>query len=386
MAQLKVATTGNVNIGGSNNAWTKLQVVGNSTFTNTSGNITSSAYIRGLSTYSTPTTPDYTWFNSDQTGLFHPSVDEIGFSTVGTEIMRLKYNVGIGMTNGTARLNVYGNSTATAFSTAVYHTSDNLFASISQVNRQSSKSWGVVYNSTDRFYVTGLGYVYAYSYNNLSDASCKENVKTIPSALDKVNQLRGVLFNFKKESIINSKDTSIYLPEKPQKTEIGFIAQEVELVIPEVVSTLPDGKKTVAYGNIVALLVEAIKEQDIKIAKLQSDLTTCCDLKLSDQEGNKDHSITSLNTENSRKAILFQNNPNPFVNETQIKCYIPANVILSELYIYNMQGLQIKKIEISGKETQIINIQGSVLSPGMYMYSLIVDGKEIDTKKMILTN
>ncbi len=59
--------------------------------------------------------------------------------------------------------------------------------------------------------------------------------------------------------------------------------------------------------------------------------------------------------------------------------------MVAGLYIYNMQGTQLKKIVISDRNNVTITIQGAELTAGMYMYTLIIDGKEIDTKKMILT-
>ena len=60
--------------------------------------------------------------------------------------------------------------------------------------------------------------------------------------------------------------------------------------------------------------------------------------------------------------------------------------MMSYIYIYDMQGTQLKKVQLNGKGTEIITVQGSELKAGMYMYTLIVDGKEIATKKMILTD
>jgi hypothetical protein len=79
-----------------------------------------------------------------------------------------------------------------------------------------------------------------------SDERLKENVETIENALDKVSKLRGVYFDLK---------------SRPGVRKVGLIAQEVEKVLPEVVSTnLEDKIKSVAYANVVGLLVEAIKE------------------------------------------------------------------------------------------------------------------------------
>jgi hypothetical protein len=89
-----------------------------------------------------------------------------------------------------------------------------------------------------------------------SDARVKENVKTIDNALDKVNKLRGVEYN--------------KIGETEQK--IGVIAQEIEQILPQVVQEDKDGMKSVAYGNIVGVLIEAIKEQQKQIDELKARL------------------------------------------------------------------------------------------------------------------
>jgi hypothetical protein len=79
-----------------------------------------------------------------------------------------------------------------------------------------------------------------------SDVTLKDNIEVISDPLTKVLKLRGVTFT--------RKDLD------DNKTHMGVIAQEVEEVIPEVVITNEDGIKTVAYGNMVGLLIEAVKE------------------------------------------------------------------------------------------------------------------------------
>ena len=90
-----------------------------------------------------------------------------------------------------------------------------------------------------------------------SDARIKTNIETIENALDKVTSIRGVTYNMIKDIEID--------PENAQK-HIGVIAQEIESVIPEAVKE-ENGIKTVAYGNIVGLLIEAIKELKDQIKK-----------------------------------------------------------------------------------------------------------------------
>lgn len=85
-----------------------------------------------------------------------------------------------------------------------------------------------------------------------SDVTLKSDISTIEDALDKVKKLRGVQYKRK----FNNRE------------EIGLIAQECESIIPSLV-TGEDSNKSVAYGNITALLIEAIKEQQVMIKELQ---------------------------------------------------------------------------------------------------------------------
>jgi len=82
---------------------------------------------------------------------------------------------------------------------------------------------------------------------------------------------------------------------------------------------------------------------------------------------------------------LYQNTPNPFNQSTEIKYYLPQDVKTAYLCIYNLQGAQIKQIKIIQRGEGSQWISGSELAAGIYLYALIVDGKEVDTKRMILT-
>ncbi len=132
-------------------------------------------------------------------------------------------------------------------------------------NIATTALWGYVgigtSNPTERLYVDGDMIVeedaYAQSFQISSDKRLKTNIQTIQNALEKVKKLRGVEFNWKNESA-NSKK------------HLGLIAQEVEKVFPEAVSTGKNGYKTVEYANLVAPLIEAIKEQQKEIEKRQA--------------------------------------------------------------------------------------------------------------------
>jgi hypothetical protein len=89
-----------------------------------------------------------------------------------------------------------------------------------------------------------------------SDARLKENIAPLSSALAKIQKINGVSFDWKKDGA----------------HDIGVIAQNVEAVVPELVYTDADGIKSVKYANMVALLIEAVKEQQAEIDSLKVEL------------------------------------------------------------------------------------------------------------------
>jgi hypothetical protein len=207
----------------------------------------------------------------------------------------------------------------------------------------------------------------AYQY---SDSSAKENIKPLEEhSLDKILQLNAVSYNWKKDG--NQKSEN-------KKKEIGFIAQEVERIIPDVVYTIDStNQKLLAYSQIIPYLTEAISELNDKITVLESNL----------KSKNKSGSINNENkNENETGAKLFQNAPNPFNVSTTVNYTIPADCQNSTINIFDMKGTPIKYIELTNKGEGSIIIDARELNAGMYIYALIVDGKIIDSKNMILTN
>ena len=90
-----------------------------------------------------------------------------------------------------------------------------------------------------------------------SDIRLKSNIETIDSALDKVKAMRGVYFD---------------RHDVEDKRSVGVIAQEIQEVMPEVVATddTEDKYLSVAYGNLVGVLIEAVKELSDKVEKLEA--------------------------------------------------------------------------------------------------------------------
>lgn len=103
----------------------------------------------------------------------------------------------------------------------------------------------------------------AAAWNICSDSRFKENVAPITDALDKVRQLQGVSFDWRRDEF----------PERrfSDARQIGFIAQDVQPVVPEVVVQGSDGYLSIDYGRLTPLLVESVKEQQHSLESLKTD-------------------------------------------------------------------------------------------------------------------
>lgn len=97
----------------------------------------------------------------------------------------------------------------------------------------------------------GVDLLTAADVNTTSDARLKDKIETLKNPLETVQALRGVSYDMKGQH------------------KVGVIAQEVEAVVPEVVHTGEDGYKSVSYGNLVGVLIEAVKEQQTQIDELR---------------------------------------------------------------------------------------------------------------------
>jgi len=112
------------------------------------------------------------------------------------------------------------------------------------------------HNNSKKFETVTGGIQVTGTVTATSDIKLKENVTTIENGLDKVSQLRGVEFDFKSNG----------------QHSLGVIAQEVEQVLPDLVTTNEEGIKSVAYGNLTAVLIEAVKELKAEVAELRARL------------------------------------------------------------------------------------------------------------------
>ena len=202
------------------------------------------------------------------------------FSTSGSVAMFIKdnQNVGIGTTGPSTKLHVAGTTLLrTSNGVADLYLGNNATGNFARFHTNNSNTYfdmncGVVYwrqGSGTRFQHNMTSGTFTASgdlvaYGSPSDVRLKENVKPIESALDKVSKLQGVTFDWKKsDSILDIKE------------DIGFIAQDVQKVVPELVRENEDGMLSMRHQGIAPILLEAIKELKAEIEELKSKNCNC---------------------------------------------------------------------------------------------------------------
>jgi len=136
-------------------------------------------------------------------------------------------------------------------------------------------NWNGCLGRSDKiFNLVYADHVIAHQVTTDSDENLKENIKNLDGSLGKIQKLRGVSYNLK-SGYFNVSDPSLKAKLDPEnKNEIGFLAQELKEVFPEVVFLdTTSNLYSVSYSSLVPVLVEAIKEQQAQIEELKKIIT-----------------------------------------------------------------------------------------------------------------
>lgn len=241
---------------------------------------------------------------------------------------------------------------------------------------------------------------------SLSDESIKTNVQDLTGSLNKVLEMRGVSYDW---------DNTVH-PELnlDSLNQVGFIAQEIQLIDPRLTFVADDNLLHVKYEKIVPILAEAIEELNVQVeskdsiidslqnqvADLNNRLTqleNClsgilpylCQLSHSAIQANtpeaQEEVRKNLNvTLSNRSAIVLdQNVPNPFAEQTVINFSIPETVKKAQIHFYDGNGRFMNSVEVTERGLGSITVFGSDLSTGVYTYTLVADGQVVATKKMM---
>jgi hypothetical protein len=222
----------------------------------------------------------------------------------------------------------------------------------------------------------------AIGYYRLSDAKLKTNVTTIGNATAKITALRGVRYDLQ----------TLAEGGTPFPT-YGFIAQEAQKVMPELAVTTNDGIMAVDYDGFVPLLVEGFKEQQTVIEAQQQQLT------LLEEKLQKLYDLLGINQETVKPALvkqdivesspefpntrLLQNRPNPSNGSTVIEYSLNDNGT-ALLAITDMGGITRKVFSGLAKGNNRLVVNAGELPPGIYNYTLTINGKVAGNRKMVI--
>lgn len=249
---------------------------------------------------------------------------------------------------------------------------------------------GVYVNGLYAGYFDGPTYcnntVTATSFITPSDITLKENIlpladSKVPSAtLNHIMDMNVISYNYKNKEIPEAeRDTiSSELAEArysvAKNRHYGLSAQELQTIYPELVYKGQDGTLGVNYVELVPILIQSIQElkQELDDVKGGSE--------------NKTRSVDGINNYSSTNTdnVLYQNTPNPFKEQTTIRFRLAENGTNAAICIFDMSGKMLKKLPVSQGMTSV-TVNGWELGEGLYLYSLVVNGSEIDTKRMIIT-
>ena len=206
----------------------------------------------------------------------------------------------------------------------------------------------------------------------LSDRS--ENVT------DKLSQVQAVQFlrqDMERTSAEAEKDPeeSVVLEYHLSPIQYGLDADQLKAVYPELVYEDANGNVSINYVEMVPLLVQSIKELSAKVAQLEGT---------SAKKAKAGKTAIEETVSDVDMVRMDQNKPNPFSESTVITLNIPGETQKANIFIYDMSGKQVQNIAVSERGETNITVYASDLTAGMYIYTLVVDGKVSVTRKMIV--
>lgn len=224
-----------------------------------------------------------------------------------------------------------------------------------------------------------------------SDRNLKENIQSITNVLDNLKEIRPVSYDLKDNSTGNTKQQVLSVSENNNSTitaegenrkKYGFIAQEIEEIFPNVVYTMPNGDKGIAYQEVIPILVGAIQEQQNMIDSLATRIE---EMETPATQPRQQAPAAMQEAIADGTAALMQNTPNPFNQATEIAYRLPEGTATAMIMLCDMNGKMLQTYPLAVNTTAgTLTIQAGSYAPGMYLYTLLIDGVQIDTKQMII--
>lgn len=368
-AQFQVASTGNVGIGDTLSTNNKLFVKAAGSYGNGIYSLIESNRLNTVAVFG-----EVEGSASNQIAIFGRATSVI--SGIGRSYG--VYGIAGNKTSG-YNYGVYGALQGNKNGAGVFGT---IATTIPQVNGRYA---GYFYGDT---YVTGT--LTAGQITTLSDARYKSNIQQInATALAKIAALNPVQYTMLSGEAIalantEQSDTASTMTmttsnenlSKANQIHYGLLAQEVKELYPELVYEDSAGVMSINYMELIPLLIQAVQDLSEQVSALSNSSNASARKQAPKQRDSTTETIA---------AMLYQNTPNPFTEETVISYIVLTEAQQASIYIYNMLGEQLSKYDISAFGEGYITISANELYAGTFLYSLVVDGKLIDTKQMIIT-
>ena len=247
--------------------------------------------------------------------------------------------------------------------------------------------------------------------NITSDARLKENIQTLQNPLNIVSQLNGVSYNYKLSEInkYREQDASKFTEvqnmqngisnelslntgltgkenedklyqnavdrkeaEDASRKRIGFLAQDIEKVLPELVQTDENGVKSIDYIGFIPLIVESLKEMQQTIQAQQNEIDI----------------LQSLLPEESKSLLRSTSTDNIVIEGAKlynragssVSYTLPSTFANAYLQVFDIAGRMLKKITLT-TANDIVEINPTEIGLGTFIYVLYVDGQKADTLK-----
>jgi hypothetical protein len=295
-------------------------------------------------------------------------------------------------------------------------------------NFYSSTSYGIVASTGVTGGIAGWfnGSIYTTGTYQGSDRKLKQNITDVTNALDIINKLQPKYYEYRQDG--NFKEMNL-----PTGKHYGLIAQDVEQILPGLVKETefiskpikpkgalgpvkinPDRSiqvekinpssnisqenktevnnfKALNYTELIPIIVKAMQEQQQQIGQLKDENN---DLRKDVSELKKEMAdLKALVTKNNligngydlNKASLEQNTPNPYNSATIIRYHLPRNAGSAKVVITDMSGKTIKSISLISGDNGQLTLNSGTLAAGSYNYTLWIDGKQVDSKKMVIS-
>ena len=223
------------------------------------------------------------------------------------------------------------------------------------------------------------GNLFVNSVQVASDRKLKNNIIAEVATLEKISSLKPVTYNYK-----NTENLKL-----PAELQHGFVAQEIEKVFPELIkeTKLPsfdkNGKKiseisykTVNYVGLVSVLTASIQELNTELQLLKEKIAALKNSK-SERKGSNGNGLET------KGAFLQQNIPNPFADQTTITYQLPEGTNQAEIMVFDLTEKLIKTYSVNKNQSEL-TIKASDIGSGLFIYSLVQNGQELLSKKMVV--